>query len=122
MKQKKMGFLGVGNYYSFDGGMGHFDLEIKSIKIRNNKVNLKGQRNDSHIDFQLLLYTIFSAENDTIENRLLIRDEMISRHDIHILRKKELNGGFKIKTKLEQNERIYFQSEGYGMIELKTTQ
>lgn len=60
---KKIGILFKGDYYGFDGGMGHFDLKINSVKISNNKVRLKAQLKESNSDYYLKWYDIFIAEN-----------------------------------------------------------
>jgi hypothetical protein len=114
-----IGFLAVDNYYGFCGGTGLLELKIIDIKINKNRVKIKGQLIDNVIDDHLILYDIFVAENDTLNNQLKKIRTLVSKQEIDKLKKKDFNGIFKVNVKLRENERIYFSLIGYSMIELK---
>ncbi len=114
---KSIGFLAENDHYSVCGGMGHFDLNIIELKLTRNKIKLKGKLIERSIDDCLYFYTIFIAENDTINRKLFNKRILINKDNKDNLTKSDLVCLFEINTKLESNERIYFEYIGYSMLE-----
>jgi hypothetical protein len=112
----QIGILGVGNHYAIDGGMGHLNLKVFRVRIRNNRVKLNGQLTANH---PMALYTIFIAENNYEQRKLFIADTILSVSNHEGLSKRQVNGMFRINVTLKNNQNIYFEEVGYGMIEFR---